>query len=824
MMKKRILVICFCLCAALAHAQTPTEYTFREGLAADSLHRYGREALVTDALTHAWFTGQFTTPSTTGKIIQWTPIKADSAGLFKGRAIVNGYLYLTYDAPAEQTALLHVSGHNMLFFNGEPHAGDIYRLGWLYVPVKIKKGKNELLIRCSSWAVRQGVSARLLFQEKSVVLRTDDATLPHVVIGQSTENLWGAVVAVNASDKTLTDLHITAKLEGKEVTTPLPALTPWSIRKVGFRIDPTGVAAKGSYTCTLIIRQGASGRALDTQEIKIDAMQPQDHYSKTFVSDIDGSIQYYSVTPQLGGSTTAPALFFSVHGASVEAISQARAYRSKDWGVLVAPTNRRPRGFNWEDWGRLDALEVLAQAKQQFTPDPKRIYLTGHSMGGHGTWYLGATYPGNWAAIAPCAGYPTLTGYGSADGKIPTESRSATEKMLLRASNPSDVIALASNYKGLGIYIHHGDSDKVVSVDYARQMRRLLGDFHKDFSYYEYPGGSHWFGNESVDWNPIFEYFKWHTIQPDSAVDKLEFTTANPAISHHYRWVSIAQQQHVLDYSKVDLARDKKKKTITGTTTNVSIAGLSLAVFNTGDVITLTLDGQPTISYTKTSAEWVYLTRSGNAWQVSAKPDAKQKGVTRNGTFKEPFKNRMVFVYSTKGTAAENAWSYTKARYDAEVWYYRGNGAVDIVADQAFQPAKYPDRGVILYGNATTNAAWNKLLKNCPITLTRNLVTIDGQQYRGDQYGAYFMWPRADSDVASVAVIGGTGLPGMSATEPNQYFAGGSGFPDYTILSTEMLKHGADGVLSTGYYSNDWRIETGERTTRTNTNTGTLKK
>src|SRR5688572_18113391 len=153
-MKKRLLVICLCLCAALAHAQTPAEYTFREGLAADSLHRYGREALVTDQLTHAWFTGQFTTPAAADKNIGWTPIKAASAGLVKGRAIVNCYLYLTYDATAEQPALLVVSGHNMLFFNGEPHAGDLFRLGWLYVAVKLKKGKTELLIRCSSWALR----------------------------------------------------------------------------------------------------------------------------------------------------------------------------------------------------------------------------------------------------------------------------------------------------------------------------------------------------------------------------------------------------------------------------------------------------------------------------------------------------------------------------------------------------------------------------------------------------------------------------------------------------------------------------------------------
>jgi len=131
-----------------------------------------------------------------------------------------------------------------------------------------------------------------------------------------------------------------------------------------------------------------------------------------------------------------------------------------DWGTLVAATNRRPRGFNWEDWGRLDALEVLDLAKNKFTPDPQHIYLTGHSMGGHGTWFLGATYSDKWAAIGACSGYPTLKGYGSADGLIPDSSNSPMEQLLLRSGNQSDVIKLVSNYKPLGVYILHGDSDR----------------------------------------------------------------------------------------------------------------------------------------------------------------------------------------------------------------------------------------------------------------------------------------------------------------------------------------------------------------------------
>jgi hypothetical protein len=53
------------------------------------------------------------------------------------------------------------------------------------------------------------------------------------------------------------------------------------------------------------------------------------------------------------------AMVFSLHGASVEATSQADAYGPHDWASIVCPTNRRPYGFDWEDTGRLDATEKV---------------------------------------------------------------------------------------------------------------------------------------------------------------------------------------------------------------------------------------------------------------------------------------------------------------------------------------------------------------------------------------------------------------------------------------------------------------------------------
>ncbi len=73
--------------------------------------------------------------------------------------------------------------------------------------------------------------------------------------------------------------------------------------------------------------------------------------------------------------------------------------------------------------------------------------------------------------------------------------------------------------------------------------------------------------------------------------------------------------------------------------------------------------------------------------------------------------------------------------------------------------------------------AWKKLLTKCPITVQRGSIKVGAKQYTGDNLAAYFMWPRADSEVASVAVIGGTGMPGMKATEANQYFAAGEWLP-----------------------------------------------
>jgi predicted esterase len=813
MKHRRSLLLCTLLLAhGILYAQDA--YRFTKGLISGPCHQYGRQALFTDQLAWQLNANKLGTPAEGGNApgegdgtSSWQAIAADSAGIFKGRDINNGYLYLTYESASAQTALLNISGHQMVYVNGVPHAGDIYRYGWMYFPVQLNKGLNQFYVRTARGWGGQGIQAQLLFPQQAVYISKADSTMPFIVTGQQNDNLWGAVVIINTSNKALKGLQLKSSIQGREVITPVPDIAPMTTRKAGFRMNAAGILQKGPASLQLALINGRT--AIDEKTMALQVVNPGDHYSSTFVSNIDGSVQYYSVSPQVqpagSNAAKAPALFFSVHGAEVQAINQARAYIQKDWGVLVAPTNRRPRGFNWEDWGRLDALEVLAIARKNFSPDPSRIYLTGHSMGGHGSWYLGATYAGKWAAIAPCSGYPTLLGYGSADGLIPDSPRNSTEKILLRASNPSNVLKLSTNYKAAGVYILHGDSDRVVSVKYARQMKQVLSGFHADYSYYEYPGGEHWYGNKCVDWPPLFEFFKWHTITPDSTFNNIDFTTANPAISTGLRWAHILQQQQSLEFSRIQLSRSADRHTISGTTSNVQTLALVLSDIAAGATVRIELDGG-TLSYTKQAADTLYLQQQGQ-WAVGTAPAANEKGVQRNGTLKEAFNNRMVFVYGTSGTKEENEWAYNKARYDAETWYYRGNGAVDLIADKDFNAAAYPDRGIILYGHAGSNKAWASLLQHCPVQVNRGKLQAGARQYTGDDLAAYFVWPRADSKIASIAVISGTGLTGLRAAEANQYFAGGSGFPDYMIFTSDLLKGDVSAVKAAGFYNNKWEME-----------------
>ncbi|MDR6844696.1 prolyl oligopeptidase family serine peptidase [Flavobacterium granuli] len=767
---------------------------FSDGYFLPSEKRTGTLFNGQDPIAWQYAVGKFINPNKQKG--DWQSIKIDSAGAFSQKEMRSAFLFTEYNSPKEQIVLLETTGGTRTYINGMPHEGDHYDFGYTLIPFKLHKGINEFIYTKGRFG---RVKSKIVIPSKSILFTKRDLTLPDVINGEKDQK-WASVRVINATEKNLKNLVISAKLSsGETATYATDAIIPLFVRKVKFKVP----AAKNDYTGELkmkIVLSDKSGKVIDEIEVPIQQRSATVHHERTFVSKVDNSVQYYSVAPALGSGPKA--LILSVHGASVEARNQARAYKQKDWAHIVAATNRRPFGFNWEDWGRIDALEVLAEGKKIFNTIPAQTYLTGHSMGGHGTWFLGTTYPDKFAAIAPCASYPDISTYGFDKGDEMHDKFKAFES-IKRSANSGRVKSIVKNLKQSGVYILHGDADSTVPISQVREMREILSTFHPNFCYYEYPGGQHWYGDHSVDWFPIFEFFKRQTIPTNKEVKEIDFHTATPAVSSTDYWIKLQQQIRPFDFSNINAKIDNQLITIK--TENVAILELDLVSLELKGEISININDQ---TVKAASDKKAILALKDAKWSLINEINTSEKYADRQGGFKFAFNNNVVFVYATGGSASEREWYLNKARFDAETFYYRGNGSIDVISDKEFSLEKYKDRNVVIYGNASNNKAWNLLLKNSPIQIDNQQVKVGDKVLKGDDLAAYFVLPRKDSKTAMVGVVAGTSEAGMKATWANNYISGITGFPDVMIFKADLLLKGLPEMKVSGFFDNDWSTKT----------------
>ncbi len=813
----------------------------REGLVIAPVGQYGRRAFHTDAIELRMVTGTWSTPHF-GDTIDlsdgprtWHNIKAGSDGWFKHDALEGGYLFCSVKVAEDRIMLLDASGHSLVYVNGVIRTGDPYANGLVELPVQLRAGDNELLFHCRRGKVR----ASLRPPPGPYFIDKRDTTLPDLIIGE-TPKTRGSVLVVNATAKRIGGLEarngnpggiiLTAKSAAGAIARNIviKEIPPLSLRKSTIRFNGKAAVPEGNVVVDLILRStfdDSDVPPFHETVVTLRTRRLDQSHKRTFRSRIDGSVQYYAVLPAQGqdpDDAGKPGLVLTLHGAGVEALGQVESYAPKSWTHIVAPTNRRPYGFDWEDWGLRDALEVLHQAQTDFEVDPQKIYLTGHSMGGHGVWHLGALYPDRFAAIGSSAGWSSFWSYS---GAAEFDQDSPVSLMLQRAVRASDTLALARNYLHQGVYILHGEKDDNVPVTQARQMRDLLKKFHDDVQYHEQPGAGHWWddgeapGVGCVDWPAMFDFFSQHQIPAKTDVNEVHFITVNPGVSANCQWVQIEAQQHPLEVSEVSIKCDPVRRAFTGTTQNVSRMALDLSHVLLGGKVKVRLDDQRIErDQPEGPQRVVWLERKDGKWSFlpGAQP-LSLKGPHRYGPFKEVFANEFALVYGTGGTRAENAWALAKARYDAETFWYRGNASVDVLSDAQFQKLELRDtvdRNVVLYGNADTHRMWSAFLPASPVQFGRGRVTIntDGRdrEWKGGDLGGLLIYPKPFSATALIGAVSGTGLVGMRLTERLPYFTSGIGYPDCIIFGPDVLRTGDSGVKATGFFGADWKVESGD--------------
>lgn len=136
---------------------------------------------------------------------------------------------------------------------------------------------------------------------------------------------------------------------------------------------------------------------------------------------------------------------------------------------------------------------ILAQAQQDYHIDPKRLYLTGISMGGYGCWSWGADHAGRWAAIMPLCG-----------GGVPSDMNRITAQPI-DVTKFGDLRPRVEALVQVPVWAFHGKKDDTVPPFRSKQMVRMLERAGGAPKYTEYENLGH---------------DVWTTVYADEAVIK----------------------------------------------------------------------------------------------------------------------------------------------------------------------------------------------------------------------------------------------------------------------------------------------------------------
>ncbi len=727
-----------------------------------------------------------------GKPVDWEAVAADEKGRVGGTIT---YAYRAYESDRTRIVMATIDGGGRLWVNGTPYVGDVYRGGMGAVPVLLEKGTNHLFIR----GVRG--SFKLSFEEAKapLVLTGRDTTVPDLVHGEAYQGSMAVSVA-NASLYWLEGVRVVAgdSRVSSSRSTEAVAIPPLGVMKlpVGFVIAEPMAADVKEHTLTVVATSNNGGQ--DSLEVKLKAKSADKPRRVTFFSDMDGSVQEYSVRP--ASTPEGRDVVLSLHGAGVDALGQARSYSSKPDMWIVAATNRRPFGFDWQDWGREDAYEVLMDATARFGLSRDGAYLTGHSMGGHGTWNVAANDPDGFLAIAPSAGWSQFDHYG---GRPDASSR----EPWYGADGGSDTLSLIDNLKQVPAFVLHGEDDDNVPASEARRMLDALRAVGASpLSHFE-PGKKHWWngdaakGADCVDWPGIFEHFRKHPPGPSPL--ELEWTSVGTDSDVKHHWVEVGQTLRYGERFSLSAVRVPETGAVAVDTSNVRT--LRVTMPDDSELSGAWLDGEWVALSTPSNSPWFRRDDDGAWTAATAGWRDGEKRPFQSGPFKRALDAGFALVVGTAGTPDENRELMDRARYDAATWKYRGNGLARVMTDTAFAFSAAAGN-VVLYGNADTNAAWDLVFtEDCPIRATRGKLTVGRVSWERDDLGALFVQHRRGGGLA--AAFADTGPVGSRLGHSLLTFVSGVGYPDWCVFGPDILTNADGGVIDAGWFDHRWQLQ-----------------
>lgn len=163
---------------------------------------------------------------------------------------------------------------------------------------------------------------------------------------------------------------------------------------------------------------------------------------------------------------------------TTQGLGNALRAHPEAWPFVCVFPQKPESSSTWMDHEDL-VLATIERTRAELNIDPARIYLTGLSQGGRGTWAIGTHHPELFAALAPVCGYG------------PNEQ-------------------LGTNIKSLPIWAFHGDADTVLSVEESRRLAKAAYGLGAEVKLTIYMGVDHNCWDKAYQEDRLAEWFLTH--------------------------------------------------------------------------------------------------------------------------------------------------------------------------------------------------------------------------------------------------------------------------------------------------------------------------
>ncbi|HMK38512.1 MAG TPA: prolyl oligopeptidase family serine peptidase [Bacteroidota bacterium] len=556
------------------------------------------------------------------------------------------------------------------------------------------------------------------------------------------------------------------------------------------------------YQEMLLERNGQTGR-----------IRPYGFVRLAYLDDVDGSPQYCRayLPPDYDPAKKWP-LVIQMHGFNPANPVYVRWWAADDRhpGINTEFSNHQgviymePHGrgnTQYLGMGDKDIQTVIAEAKRLFNVDEDRIYLTGDSMGGWGTWNVATRHPDEFAAIAPV--------FGGSDyhAQMPEEelARLAPADRFLFEKQSS--WAMADGLLNLPVFVHHGDADQSVNVDYSRWGVRLMQRWGYDVRYHEYPGRVHE-ALESQNGNLNIEWFLQHRRNADPRHVRLRSAELRHASAY---WVHVLQSASPLAFMAVD-AEIVDGNVIRLDTRNIVDIELtpSANLVDQEKSVNVVWNGEPRQMSLENGS--LRLTAAGY------KPATVHKNERLPGSIADftvtPF---AVVIGTVSRDTAMAALCRAKASGFIEGWKEWQKQQPRVFADTALGEADMAKYSLLLVGGPDANSVTARLAPRLPLQISGDRIAVDGRDFAVKDAALQMIYPHPLNAERYVWIAAGTSTTGMYFSELNprrlydwDYVIADGLIPAYRQRASALQTRVVSGMFDGNWRFNDSLAQRGD--------------